>query len=400
MKVLLLNQFFWPDLSATSQLLTDVARELAAQGHEVRVVCGRSSYGGRAKSDAPQVRVEHLPDLPFSKSRIVRPLSYLSFWVLCFWKVLFGTRPDVVVTLTTPPLLSVIGTVLKRVSGCQHVIWEMDVYPDLAVELGLIHGRSWSTRLLRTLAGFARRRADCVIALGECMRDRLVKLGTTPDSISIAENWADGSVFHPAPEKDWGGKLTIVYPGNLGLGHDVETLLGALECMQLAPDLKLVFVGGGKGLELVRTFCASHGSSMCEFFSYEDPARLAGERLAHAHIGLVTQKESCAGLLVPSKVYPLMAAGVPFLFIGPSTATPNRLIERFGCGWYVRNGDVTSFVETLRHLARNRDLVAAAGARARRAFEAHYDLPDGVGRICGILAVQAEKHVLARAAGR
>jgi glycosyltransferase involved in cell wall biosynthesis len=198
----------------------------------------------------------------------------------------------------------------------------------------------------------------------------------------VAGNWADGNVFHPPTQKDWGGKLTVIYPGNLGLGHDVETLISAVSQIGDSEDIRFLFVGGGAGLDQLREACRAQGSSVCDFLPYEDPCRLAKLRFSVAHIGLVSQRESCTGLLVPSKIYPLMASGLPLVFVGPSDATPNLLIERHECGWRIRNGDPGGLVKALRELAENRDLVLAAGVRARNAFLREHDVSIGARRVC------------------
>jgi colanic acid biosynthesis glycosyl transferase WcaI len=382
MKILLLNQFFWPDISATGQLLTDVAADLAGQGHDVTVVCGTPSYGGRRESERPHVRVEYLRGFGFSRGPVTRFLSYLSFLALCLWRTMWLARPDVVVTLTTPPLISIIGTLLKASKGCRHVIWEMDIYPDLAVELGLLRDDAWLTRLCRTLANVARTKADCVIALGECMRRKLISMEVEADRIQVVENWADSEVFHPPLWRDWNGKLRVVYPGNLGLGHDVETLAAAVLALKDSEDVVFQFVGGGKGFEELREMCRARGIRICEFLSYEDPHRLAEERLAAAHVGIVTQKAACSGLLVPSKVYPLMAAGLPFIFVGPRDATPNLLIERHDCGWQIRNGDAEGLVRVLQDLVTSRAPLAAAGNKASEAFLERYERALGTRDVC------------------
>jgi len=385
MKILLLNQFFWPDISATSQLLTDVAAELSLEGHDVSVICGKPSYDGHRESTSPAVQVEYLTSFGFSKNRLERLFSYLSFWGLCVLKVMRRKRPDVVVTLTTPPLLSLIGTLLKTVKGCRHVVWEMDIYPDLAVELGLLREHALSTTLLRRVSNKSRHQSDCIIALGNCMRTKLVAMGLPKDKISVAENWADTRIFQPPPQKFLDGKLRVVYPGNLGLGHDVETLVAAVKRLGDSEDVTFQFVGGGQGFEDLREICRAQARSICEFLPYEDPHRLAEVRLSNAHIGLVSQKSSCVGLLVPSKVYPLMASGIPFVFVGPPNATPNLLIQRHKCGWHICNGDVDGLVALLRELARNRSVIPEAGGRAREAFLKEHEVSIGARRVCNLI---------------
>ena len=119
MKILLLNQFFWPDSSATSQLLTDLARSLAAEGHDVTAIS--SGAGGYALTDtpagAPAVRSLRVKAMPFGRATIGRLLSYASFYVTAAWRELSLPRQDVVLTLTTPPLLPLLGDAAEGDAG-------------------------------------------------------------------------------------------------------------------------------------------------------------------------------------------------------------------------------------------------------------------------------------------
>ena len=108
---------------------------------------------------------------------------------------------------------------------------------------------------------------------------------------------------------------------------------------------------------------------------------------ARGDIGLVTQQNACSGAVVPSKVYGLLAAGRPILFIGPADATPAAIIHRYRCGWHIECGDVDGLVELLAQLSAQPELVRAAGQRARETLLAHYDRPLGVARICDILGL-------------
>lgn len=109
------------------------------------------------------------------------------------------------------------------------------------------------------------------------------------------------------------------------------------------------------------------------------------ENLSLGDVGLVTQNERCCGSVVPSKVYGLMAAGRPILFIGPEQATPARIVRRFKCGWNVRVGDVRGLTELLYRLASEREEVALAGARARQTLLEHFDMPLGLARLTSFL---------------
>jgi len=109
------------------------------------------------------------------------------------------------------------------------------------------------------------------------------------------------------------------------------------------------------------------------------------ENLSLGDVGLVTQNERCCGSVVPSKVYGLLAAGRPILFIGPEQATPARIIRKFNCGWNVPVGDVRGLTELLHRLASDREEVALAGARARQTLLEHFDMPLGLARLTSFL---------------
>jgi glycosyltransferase involved in cell wall biosynthesis len=385
MRYLFLHQFYWPDLAAATQLLTDVTRELSARGHEVSVICGRSRNAGTDHSGRPDVEIIHVPEVPFARGGLARILSSVTFLAAALVRGLFVRRPDVVVSLTAPPLLSTFGSWLAAIRGARHFIWEMDMYPDVAIDVGLLRHDSPVARLSGVLADRARRGAAAVIALGDCMKGRLLARGIPPGKIVIAPNWADGRLYLETVPISRGGPLGVVYPGNLGAAHDVETIAAAMAALKADAGFAFTFVGGGSRRGELEAFCHANELAQARFFDYCSPAELSAGPLGAASIGLVTQKPACLGTVVPSKIFPLMAAGRPVLFIGPWDSTPGLIIERFGCGWQIDAGNAASLTALLKRLAANRSEVQAAGGRAREAFLAHFNRSDGVARICGIL---------------
>jgi colanic acid biosynthesis glycosyl transferase WcaI len=203
--------------------------------------------------------------------------------------------------------------------------------------------------------------------------------------VEVAENWSDGSLLHPA-EKRSGGDLTIVYPGNLGLAHDTGTLAAAMRDLKSNPGIRFLFVGGGQRSESLQQFCKTEEISAASFLPYCSRDRLNGY-LSHCDIGLVTQRDCSLGSLVPSKVYSLMAVGLPVLYIGPAASTVAEMIRRFQCGWELRCGDSQQLVLLLQRLLRNRELIQEAGARSRQAFLDHYDKSAGVERVCNVIGL-------------
>ena len=137
MRIVLLNQFFWPDAIATSQFLSDLARPLAHE-HEVTAICGGA--GVKVADSGPNpgedVRIIRTQNLSFGHGSSARLASYVSYLAGTIWHGLRLREPNTFVTLTTPPILPIIGSVLSTLRRARHVIWEMDVYPDIATDIG------------------------------------------------------------------------------------------------------------------------------------------------------------------------------------------------------------------------------------------------------------------------
>jgi glycosyltransferase involved in cell wall biosynthesis len=391
MHILILNQFFWPDSAATSQFATDLARHLAAQGHTITAICGSSGYAQTGDSTPPDVRIERLPELPFRRSLAMRSLSYVTFFLAAVYRSLCIEKPDLVITLTTPPLVSLIGTLLKKTKGVRHFIWEMDLYPDVAVDLGYLRPGSLLTWAFGVAADYCRRHSDGILALGPCMHDRLLARGIPEEKIHIAENWADSREITPLLPASY-SPLTLLYSGNLGLAHDTETMLAAIGHFQSDGRFRFLFAGGGPRLAEFERSCRSLSAPFVSFRSYCARDQLS-RSLAEGDIGLVFQRNECTGSVVPSKTYGILAAGRPILFIGPRQATPACIIERFRCGWQIDCGDATGLIALLENLAAHPSLVHDAGVRARRAFEEHYDLPIALARIARILGLAPAREI-------
>jgi len=197
-RILLINQFYKPDTAATGQLLADVAEELAAHGHEVHVICGRTMYdGGRLQAPREQVvngiHIHRVAGTSFGRHRLIgRTMDYLSFYMTAARRALKLPRPDVCVSLTTPPLISLVGLMLSKLKGTQSVIWVMDVYPDVAVAYDVLQEKSLFYRVLARVNRVIFRNAAAVISLSEVMTERLQSLGALPEKLHTVHNWVPG----------------------------------------------------------------------------------------------------------------------------------------------------------------------------------------------------------------
>ncbi|MBN9660806.1 MAG: glycosyltransferase family 4 protein [Acidobacteria bacterium] len=402
MNIRFANQFFWPDEAATSQILTDLVR--AVDGR-VSVICAAGGYtpdGGPTGLPPEGVHVARVGTSRFGHGKLRKLASYAGFYAGAAWRMLSGPRADVVVTMTTPPLLGLIGWAAQRLRGSRHFLWEMDVYPDVATSLGVFRAGGAFDRLVGWFADRPRRRADGILVLGPCMADRLVARGIPRDLLFEADNWADGAEIRPMQFlRD--GRLKVFYSGNAGLAHDFETFQRAVE--QLSgeqPDFeqryRFRFSGGGPRMGALRNW--AHGRyPNVQFGGYAARGDL-GSAFGAGDVGLVTQIPATCGTVVPSKTYGILAAGRPVLFVGPAAATPARIIAEHRVGWQVDPGDARSLASLLAWLQTHPGEVEAAGRRARSVFERNYDLPIGVTRILDYLGLPVKPEIRAEAERR
>jgi hypothetical protein len=189
---------------------------------------------------------------------------------------------------------------LKKLRGCRHYIWEMDLFPDALTSLNVLRADGIAARLLGIIADFSRHQAEGIIALGPCMRGRLIARGIPAAKIHICENWADGRLIRPQPYRK-SGRLHVLYSGNLGLSHDIETVATAMLHFRNDERFLFTFAGGGARRAELEQLCHEEGIENARFRPYcarED----VGESLGECDIGLVTERPACIGTVVPSKV--------------------------------------------------------------------------------------------------
>lgn len=369
MNILFLNRVYPPAPGATGELLAELAQALCERGNAVTILTSRAAVDGPADGDATgrsRPRVVRVAGLPFTRAaHWKRALSYLSLYPAFLWRALRLPRPDVVVTMTDPPLQLVLGPVLKWRRGCRLVHWAQDVYPEIAEELGVLRPGGLPARFLRRLANGFLRRHDCVIAIGECMRERLVKRGLPADRVVVVPNWAKSETSCHEPTSESGGsrrrlpgadfrdahaltgRFVVMYSGNFGLVHEFAGILGAAEQMRTIPAIQFVLIGDGPRLAAVRQEASARGLDNVRFLPFQPAERLA-ETLAAADVHVVSMRKSVLGLVVPSKVYGVLAAGRPCVFLGPRECAAARLLEGRGCGAVLPSTDAAGLAACLR----------------------------------------------------
>lgn len=395
-RLLFVNQYAFPDEAATAQLLADLVDTCRRAGAECRVVCSDRSYADAARRYPHEevlngVRYSRAAATGFGRSsRLGRVIDYATFLLGAMGPLLSGHRPDVVLGMSTPPILGALAVAAARIRGARSAYWAMDVYPDLAFELGAMRPNSVLGRAFAALSHWTLRRADLVIALGETMAGRLSMAGAR--NVAVVRNWADGDAIRPmraedsriSAERGWRQKFVVLYSGNLGLAHEFDTLLGAAEALR-GEGVVFAFCGAGPRRAEVEAEAKRRSLTNVEFHPSVCREEL-GDLLAGGQLHAVTMRPRMAGLLVPSKVCGILAAGRPILYVGPAEGEIHDIISREDVGSSVRGGDVIRLVAEIRRFRDEPAERARAGKRARDLFDAKFTRSAQTGKLVRLLA--------------
>lgn len=363
-RILLLNQAFHPDVVATAQVLTDLAKELARLGHEVTVIAGRQGYDdpGRIfpKSERWEgIRILRVGALALGKaSRWRRALNFASFFAACAVRMMCLPRQDLVVALTSPPLVAFLAALWVRLRGGRYAYWIMDLNPDEAVAAGWLHAGGPTERVLSAISAYCLKRAEPVIALDRFMAARVAAKGVTEGRLVVQPPWPhDDRVRYDAvgrekfrAEHGLADKWVVMYSGNHSPCHPLDTLLEAARRMERDSAFQFCFIGGGSGWAKVRDFRERHTLHNVTLLPYQTPERLSAS-LSAADLHVVVVGDAFVGLVHPCKIYNIIALGTPFLCIGPPENHVADLAARLGearVARFARHGDPAAVERAIR----------------------------------------------------
>jgi glycosyltransferase involved in cell wall biosynthesis len=361
MRIVLINQTFYPDVAATGQHLADLAAHLAGRGHEVTVVTSRRAYDDPGKVFPKQetwrgVRILRVFATGFGKrARWRRAADFASFLCSCCWRLLWLPRQDVVVAMTSPPLVSFIGAWFARLRGSRFCYWIMDLNPDEALAAGWLSPGSLAAHWLERCSRFSLRHAAKVIVLDRFMQKRILDKGIDAGRIVVIPPWShDSEVQFDAEGRarfrklhGLDDKFVIMYSGNHSPCHPLDTILKAAKQLAGNREIAFVFVGGGSQFAQVRQFAMEHSLSNILCLPYQPVDQLAGT-LSAADLHLVVMGNPFVGLVHPCKVYNILRVGSPLLYIGPQPSHISEILQalngELACAW-AEHGEVDCVIE-------------------------------------------------------
>jgi colanic acid biosynthesis glycosyl transferase WcaI len=385
-KIVFVNRYFYPDESATSQLLTDLARQLASEGYNVHVVCSRQLYdNAQARLLSNElwmgIRIHRVWTTQFGRGGLIgRAFDYLSFYLATVVRlVTLLKRGDVVVAKTDPPMLSVVVAPVTWLRNASFINWLQDVFPEVAVQLAPQSIPKWLDSFLRRVRDSSLRAATHNVVLGERMREYLLKRDIPAARLVTIENWindsAPSSITTEASELRHRigvrNKFVVSYSGNLGRAHEFETILAAAQRLADQSDIVFLMIGGGANMSKLQAAVEANKLPNFIFLPYQ-PRQSLADSLAAADVHLLCLLPALEGLIVPSKFYGILASGRPAIFIGDSDGEVARKIRNIDCGVAVATGDGIALANAIVMLRDDSSLRFQQGIRARAAFEQNH----------------------------
>ena len=396
-RILILNRSYWPDAEATGQLLTELCEDLAKE-FDITVVAGQPNqnpagipYKSWGAERHQGVTIRRVPHLKLGKRSIVgRGLSMLTYFVGAAVTALFAPRADVVIVETDPFLLPLLGRCLQWRHRCRLVVYLQDIYPDVAIAVGKVRD-GWFTRLLRRSLFAVYRHADRVIVLGEDMRALLTSSGIPNDRITSLPNWVDTTRIFPIPLRNLfrqrerlDDKFVVMYSGNMGLCQNLDEILQTAELLQGREIIEFVLIGGGASRARLEETTRNKDLKNVRFLPYQPLADLA-HSLSAANLHLVPLDPRVTGCLVPSKLYGILAAGVPTLVIADERSEASRVVRESATGRVVAPGHPEQLAEAICWFVDHERERKAMGRRARDLAEREYDRRRTTGRFAALL---------------
>ncbi|HUQ86214.1 MAG TPA: glycosyltransferase family 4 protein [Vicinamibacterales bacterium] len=378
LRVCYFNRSYWPDTGATGQLLTELAEDLVSRhGMEVTVVTGypvNSTEPLPSRETRNGVRIVRARGTTFSPRRFTgRAMNYVTYFLSAVAMALRLPAQDVTIALTDPPIIGLAAIAARPRHGV--IFFCQDIFPEVAGLLEDFHSPAINA-VLERLNRFMVRRAVRIIALGDTMASRLIHgKGADPGKITVIHNWADSSAIVPSEKRNafsvahgLDEKFVVLHAGNIGLSQNLDVVIDAAGLLKARQDIVILFIGDGNRRAALQAAAESRGLANVTFLPFQPRDQLRWT-YASSDVCLVSLKPGLAGYIVPSKLYPILAAGRPYIAAVESISEVAALTQRHRCGVLIEPGDAAQLADAILLLSDQPREREAMGLRARVASE-------------------------------
>jgi glycosyltransferase involved in cell wall biosynthesis len=391
-RLLVLNQYYWPGVEATAQLLTDLCEALADE-YEIRVLTG-VLHGHEEEPDRLErngVEIVRVRSTAFERSRLgLRGLNYVTYLGAALLEALRGPRPDLVLCMTDPPMVGDVAVAVAKRFGVPLLVISEDVFPEIATKLRRLENPVL-VGVLRQLVRLYLKRADRVVAIGETMRQRLEAKGAPGDRLRVIPNWIDTNAITPHQhENEWkagqrlGGRFVVMHSGNVGHAQDLDVLVRATTFLRDLEDLRVVIIGFGARHAEIQELVARLEADRVKFLPYQ-PREVLPLSLAAANMHFVGLARGLSGYVVPSRLYGILAAGRPVIVSADPDSETAQVVTQAGCGVVLPPGRPELVARVIRDAYDGKLDLDEMGRRGREYVTAEADRAVALGRYRSVL---------------
>jgi colanic acid biosynthesis glycosyl transferase WcaI len=371
-KFLIITQVFRPDPAAVGQYFDEAAQAIAATKAEVTILTANRGYDNPKEKFAAieackGIQIQRLPLSSFGKASIpLRILAQLSFLVQCILRGLFARKLTDLLVSTSPPMAAITAVIIGFFRPKLKVhYWVMDINPDQAVALGTFSPKHPLVQALDWLNRRILKRADSIIVLDRFMQARLEKKLKRPTEdlrspIQVIPPWPMEDYLETVAhsensfrkEQGWEDKFVVMHSGNHSLVHPLDTILDAADALKDDPRFVFVFIGGGRGKEIVDARLREQSSAASNIISlpYQSLDQIRYS-LSAADLHIVSLGNEMSGIVHPCKIYGILSIGRPVLTLGPNESYLSDIIGDNEIGWSIRHGDLDGVVAALQTAA-------------------------------------------------
>jgi colanic acid biosynthesis glycosyl transferase WcaI len=389
-RILLLSLYFAPDIAANAVIMTGLAEELEALGHQVTVVTAFPHYARNVidaryrghlvqqdKHKGMRVIRVYLYASPEKQRFLVRLLNYVSFNVLSTLAGIWAGSQDIILAPSPPLTIGLSAWLISRLKGIGYIYNVQDIYPDIAIRLGvltlpvLIRFSYWMEK-------FVYSKAAAVTVLSECFRQNLLAKGVPAEKLTVIPNFVDEDFIRPLPKDNvfsrrhnLHNRFVVMYAGNIGLSQGLETLLQAARILQDLANLQILIVGNGSAKQSLEIQAQAMGLTNVEFLPFQ-PCEALPEMYATADVSLVLLKRGIGAESVPSKAYTILASGRPLIAAVDEQTETWQLVVESHCGIAVLPQEAQTLADAIRQLYHAPVARVEMGQRGRAYVSAHY----------------------------
>jgi len=391
----LLTEYFYPEPASTGQLMTQLAVGLQEKGFDIEVITSQPTYQGQEISKLPNkenykgVKINRLNSTQLNKEKgIFRVINWITFTFLVIINIFRKSKSsDILLTLSNPPILPFVGLLFKLLRNQRYAIIIYDIYPDMAVVLGMAKENNPVVKLWHINNRALFENADKIIVLGKRMKQKILEKTNrrlNSSKIKVIHNWEDPEFVKPIKKENntfavkhgYDKQLTLLYSGNLGQHHDLMTIVKAAEKVKNLP-VKFVFIGDGAQKRRLQKYVKEKDLNNVDFHPYQPLGKLP-ETLTCADVSIVSENLRATGLCVSCKIYSSLASGQAILATVDKNSDIAYIVKECDCGIQVNQGNIEEVEEAVKFWLDNPERLNSMGKNGRKCFEEKYTLKQAI----------------------